>query len=80
MTSPLRRRRQPHLLSARRRISPSRLDAMIEEAIVDAYTESERAAGFHATIDQHLELPFETIILGVAVIVKTIDEIGRAHV
>jgi hypothetical protein len=30
---------------------------MIEEAIVDAYTESEQAVGLHATIEQHLELP-----------------------
>ncbi|MGH9386051.1 MAG: hypothetical protein ACRD2N_17370 [Vicinamibacterales bacterium] len=73
MTSPSPRRRRPHPLSVRRRIAPSRLDAMIEEAIVDAYTESEEAVGFHATIDQHLELPFEIVILGVAVIVKKVD-------
>ena len=39
------------------RIPPGRLDAMIEEAIVDAYTESEQAVGFHATIEQHLRFP-----------------------
>ena len=53
--------------SARRRIPTARLDAMIEEAIVDAYTESEQAVGFHATVEQHLQLPFETLVLGVAV-------------
>lgn len=57
----------------RRRIAPSRLDAIIEEAVVDAYTESEQVAGFHATIDMHLDLPFETVVLGVAVIVKKVD-------
>ena len=46
---------------------------MIEEAIVDAYTDSEQLVGFHATIDMHLDLPFPAIVLGVAVIVKTID-------
>jgi hypothetical protein len=43
---------------------------MIEEAIVDSYTESEQAVGFHATIEQHLELPFETVVLGTVVSVK----------
>jgi hypothetical protein len=34
---------------------------MIDEAIIDAYTESEQAGGFHAMIDQELAVPFETI-------------------
>jgi len=59
--------------ASRARISRARLDALIEEAIVDAYNESEQAVGFHATIEQHLELPFETIVLGMAVTVKKID-------
>lgn len=59
--------------SRRPRIPPARLDALIEEAIVDAYNESEQAVGFHATIEQHLALPFETVVLGVAVTVKKID-------
>jgi hypothetical protein len=46
---------------------------MIEEAIVDAYTESEQAVGFHATLDQHLQCPFETVVLGTTVTVKKID-------
>jgi hypothetical protein len=46
---------------------------MIEEAIVDAYTESERVVGFHATIDMHLDLPFETVVLSVAATVKKVN-------
>ena len=46
---------------------------MIEEAIVDAYTEVEEIAGFHATLEQHLAVPFETVVLGQAVTVKKID-------
>ena len=46
---------------------------MIEEAIVDAYTESEQAVGFHATLDQHLQCPFDTVVLGTTVTVT------RAH-
>jgi hypothetical protein len=54
------------------RIPARHLDALIE-AIVDAYTESEQAVGFHATVEQHVELPFETVLLGVAVTVRKID-------
>jgi hypothetical protein len=46
---------------------------MIEEAIVDAYNEAEQAVGFHATIEQHLALPFETVMLGTIVTVRKID-------
>jgi hypothetical protein len=46
---------------------------MIEEALVDAYTEAEHVVGFHATIEQHLAVPFETLVLGAAVTVKKID-------
>lgn len=40
----------------------------MEEATIDACTESERAGGFHAMIEQALDLPFETMVLGVHVI------------
>lgn len=46
---------------------------MIEEATVDAYTESEQAGSFHVMIEQELDLPFETTVLGVAVMVKRVD-------
>lgn len=66
--------------SRRAKISPARLDALIEEAIVDAYNESEQTVGFHATIEQHLALPFETVVLGVAVTVKTVDVAETGHI
>ena len=37
------------------------------------YTESEQAGGFHTIIEQELELPFETRVLGVSVSVKKVD-------
>ena len=46
---------------------------MIEEAIVDAYTDSEQAVSFHVMIEQDLGLPFETTVLGVTVTVKQVD-------
>lgn len=56
-----------------RRIPPRRLEAMIEEAIVDAYTESEQASAFHSIIEQNLDVPFETAVLGVPVTVRGVD-------
>ena len=72
--------RGARLASRRPRISPARLDALIEEAIVDAYNESEQAVGFHATIEQHLALPFETVVLGAAVTVKKVDVAESGHI
>lgn len=49
---------------------------MIEEAIVDAYTQSERAGGVHAMIEHELKLPFETVVLGVTDSVKKVDTLS----
>lgn len=46
---------------------------MIEKAIVDACPEAEQAGGFHATIEQHVAVPFETVVLGARVTVRKID-------
>ncbi len=41
---------------------PSRadLERLVEEAIVDAYNESEQRCGLFTVIEEHLALPFET--------------------
>lgn len=59
----------------RNRRTPSReeLDALIEDAIVDAHDESEQAMGFFTMLEEHLGLPFETQVLGVAVTVEELD-------
>ena len=64
----------------RRRVSPRRLDELIEQAIVDAYGPAEQAAGFHATLERELTLPFDTIILGMTVSVRKLDVIARGEV
>lgn len=51
----------------------AKLRALIEEAIVDAYGESEQRVGFYTLLDERLETPFDTEILGVAVTVERID-------
>jgi Calcium binding len=49
------------------------LDELVEEALVDAYDESEQVAGFYAMLENDLRLPFETKIFGVTVTVDGID-------
>ena len=51
----------------------ARVDRLIEDATIDAYNESEQRAGFHASLADHLQLPFETMVLGVPVLVERID-------
>jgi Calcium binding len=68
-----KRNLQARKASAPSRIPAARLDALIEEAIVDAYTEAEQAVGFHATIEQHVAIPFDTVVLGTTVTVRKID-------
>lgn len=57
----------------RRALHQARLDRLIEDATIDAYNESEQRAGFHASLADHLQLPFETMVLGVSVLVERID-------
>jgi hypothetical protein len=56
-----------------KKFSAAKLDALIEEAIVDAYDESEQAMGFYTMLDEHLEFPFKTEVLGVEVTVEQLD-------
>ena len=55
------------------RLSKARLDELVEEALVDAYGESEQVTGFYTMMENDLRLPFETEILGMTVIVEGID-------
>ncbi len=55
------------------RISKTRLAAMIEEATVDAYGDSEQTTGWYTMLEEHLALPFETTVLGVLVKVVALD-------
>ena len=58
----------------RRGIPPVRqLDRLIEEALVDAYTESEQITAFFTMIDENLVTPFAAQVLGVDVVVTRIE-------
>ena len=59
--------------NAKSRISKARLAAMIEEAMVDAYGESEEITGWFTVLEEHLVLPFETRVLGAVVKVGRLD-------
>ena len=58
-----------------RRWPPSQalLKRLVEEAIVDAYGDAEQRTGFLVALEDHLDLPFETSVLGVAVTVEKVD-------
>jgi hypothetical protein len=54
-------------------ISKSKLNALVEQAIVDAYDESEQAMGFFNMVEENLRVPFLTNVLSVEVIVESIE-------
>jgi hypothetical protein len=54
-------------------VSEARLEKLIAEAVVDAYTEQEQAVGFLTMIQDHLVLPFSVNILGVEAVVEKVD-------
>lgn len=57
---------------ARPKVTESELEALIEEAVVDAYDDEERRMGFFNALEENLEVPFETVVLGVPVEVTEI--------
>ena len=61
--------------AGRRRWPPgkARLRALIEEAIVDAYNQSEQRTAFYTMLDEHLDVPFATDLLGTTATVERIE-------
>jgi hypothetical protein len=53
-------------------ISAAEVAQMIEDATVDAHDESEQATGWFTMFENHLDLPFDTDVLGVRVTVENI--------
>jgi hypothetical protein len=50
-----------------------KLDRLIEQAVVDAYNETEQRASLYTMLDERLGVPFETEVLGVKVTVERVD-------
>jgi Calcium binding len=65
--------RRKALRRERRPPPKATLAVLIAEATVDAYGVSEQIVGFYTQLDEHLETPFGTKILGVTVTVERID-------
>ena len=55
-------------------LSEEELDALVEEATVDAYNDEEQLGGFAVMIEDNLEMPFETTVLGVIVTVNGVSQ------
>ena len=67
-------------LQAVAELSDGELDALVEQATVDAYDEYEQLASFHGVIEEHLAVPFWTTVLGVEVAVTKIDLVSGSGV
>lgn len=78
MTAKLRTSRRGR--GAKATISAKRLDEMAAEATVDAYGEVEQLTGWFCMLDEHVELPFETVVLGDAVLVETIEQPSETRI
>lgn len=57
----------------RKRLSRRQLTALVEEAIVDAYGDSEQRVGFLTILEEKLACPFTTEVLGTPVHVERVD-------
>ncbi|MFZ3498860.1 hypothetical protein ACODT5_37555 [Streptomyces sp. 5.8] len=53
--------------------SKAELAAMVDEATVDAYGEDEQLTGLFTMLEEHVNVPFTTTVLGIEVRVRGID-------
>jgi hypothetical protein len=56
-----------------RRVGDTRLKALVEQATVDCYDESEQVTGIFTMIEDNLTVPFSTQVVGVEVIVTAVE-------
>ncbi|TDU05334.1 hypothetical protein EDD99_3842 [Streptomyces sp. 846.5] len=54
-------------------LGKAELEAMIDEATVDAYSEDEQLTGLFTMLEENLAVPFITTVLGVEVVVRGVD-------
>jgi hypothetical protein len=55
-------------------LSIEELDALVEQATIDAYGDGEQLGGLAVMIEDNLEVPFDTTVLGVAVTVRKVAQ------
>jgi hypothetical protein len=61
-------------------LSEAELNAMIEEATVDCNDEEDALTGFATSVEDNLEVPFETMVLGVTVTVTGVTHTSHGLV
>jgi hypothetical protein len=54
-------------------LTKAKLEALIEEAVVDAYGDDEQKVGLLTMMQEHLALPFSVSILGIEAAVEKVD-------
>ena len=55
-------------------LSEEELDALVGQVTIDAYGDNEQLTGFAVMIEDNLEMPFETTVLGVTALVKGVTQ------
>ncbi len=65
--------KEPRKARQERGASLERIKGMIEEATIDCHDESEQLMGLVTMIGEELRLPFSTEVLGVEVMVETVE-------
>ena len=60
-------------------LSEEELDTLAEEATVDAHNDEEQFGGSAVMIEDNLEMPFETTVLGVMVTIKSVTQNRVRH-
>ncbi|MEX2220737.1 MAG: calcium-binding protein [Candidatus Rokuibacteriota bacterium] len=63
----------------RRRATGRRLRSLIEEALVDCYTEDEQHGAFLVMLDEHVARPFKARVVGEEVEVRGFDWDGTSQ-
>ena len=53
--------------------SSARLDEMVDEATVDCFNEAEQITGIFTMLEENLDLPFTTTVLGLEVMVDRVE-------
>ena len=61
-------------------LSKRRLAALVEDATVDCHDESEAVMGLYTMIEDHLDVPFATVVLGVDVKVTGVELTERGEI
>lgn len=62
------------------RWSKAELDRLADEATVDCHDESEQVCGLYTMIENNLAVPFETEVLGTAVVVERVELTERGEI